>query len=42
LAPPGRAAWVPGNAFYSAQYTMNSSICIAYVDGDALAIVARS
>lgn len=35
LAPPGRAAWVPGNTFHSARYTTNSSICIAYIDGNA-------
>jgi len=32
LAPPGRAAWVPGNVFHSAQYTTKSSVCVAYID----------
>ena len=35
IAPPGRAVWIPGNTTHRADYTVRSSICVAYVDTTA-------
>lgn len=35
VAPPGRAAWIPGNTIHWANYTKRSSVNIAYIDTTA-------
>jgi AraC-like DNA-binding protein len=42
VAPPGRAAWIPGNTVHWANYTKRSSVRIAYIDTTAFDGLPRS